>query len=432
MSDWLSNATRLFRGQTETRVSAYELRCGCGHSLVGNRLSIPQSIPCPECQTSHFVLPVSTYPVPKPARQKGLEGWFQGTSSDGAPRDSDLPNTTSDPPDADPSGVELIEAPPRGARGDPSSSTVTGVPRPKTSVGGKSRSTDRRTGAQGKSLSSHAPPPAPVDDKSYPRQTVVTVEGVRLKPGRKGGRVFTTVRLVLVITIAVLATGVWWLNREREKGIAERTMTESGRRAATALEKGDLATAAEEYERVVAAIAFLGRDEPRALAIRQTGRETIATARLSQISLGELVTEAANSLTNLPQNWEQSFRAQYAGGWIVMDAQVTLLPIKKGQLSYNIECPLSVGPTQVRVAGEIVEFGRLPLSHVEPRRVIFAAQLNAFRTKSSTDFEWVIELNPQSGFLWSNPDTLAALGFTVDEETRAVLRQQSDLLGLSQ
>ncbi len=72
-----------------------------------------------------------------------------------------------------------------------------------------------------------------------------------------------------------------------------------------------------------------------------------------------------------------------------------------------------------------------------PSDVIFAAQLKDCRLNAEDPQSWVIELRPDTAFLWSNFDNFTELGFTPDEfntadRTKNLLATQAKAIGLEQ
>ncbi len=70
MSGWLTTATNAFRKKVDAPAQTFEIRCGCGKSLSGERTRAEQTATCPACKSALFVLPASVYPIPRSPVQK--------------------------------------------------------------------------------------------------------------------------------------------------------------------------------------------------------------------------------------------------------------------------------------------------------------------------------------------------------------------------
>lgn len=312
----------------------------------------------------------------------------------------------------------------------PGETSTPQAPRPRRTNEPARASTARSSRGKSKTLNSITRPQA-ADSRANEPSPSAPARKVQLARSRRLRPLFTPLRLVLLATIGVGLLGGWWLARTRARARAELTLVESTRLAEELLERGERSAAATEYDKVLSAISLLGREEPRSVQIRQSGRETIASARLLPVSVIDLLREATDSQFSSVLPWANLFRQQYRGQWIVVDVEILLSPRTTKGHRYQIDGDLVVGTMEVHLQGDLEEFSRLPISSDVPRRVIFAAPLIDFRADPTALGRWLADLDPAAGFLWSNPERLASLGFLVDETTTRILREQSDLMGLS-
>lgn len=236
----------------------------------------------------------------------------------------------------------------------------------------------------------------------------------------------------MAATLVTLAVSGWWFYRAHRLSVAEQILGPRSREAAEALASGDLERAAVGFTEVVAALELLDRREPRSLQLLQTGRETIARARLCPDSLQVLADEASAAKKGTSTSWKETFGMRFRGKWVVLDLPVRRLVNDRRRGTWELDCLLSAEGVELQLVGNLRAFERLPLSVEAPRRVIFAAPLTELIPGDANQpTVWTVRLDGQQGFLWSSPETLAALGYPVDDETRAVLQAQSSLLGVT-
>jgi hypothetical protein len=235
----------------------------------------------------------------------------------------------------------------------------------------------------------------------------------------------------MAATVVILAVSGWWFQRAHRRSVAEQILGPRSREATEALARGDLEQAAAGFTEVVAALELLDRREPRSLQLLQTGRETIARARLCQDSLQVLADEAAEAQKGTATSWKEAFRQRFRGRWVVLDVPVRRLVNDRQRGPWDLDCLLSADGVELLVVGNLPAFERLPLSADASRRVIFAAPLTELSPgDDKSRAVWTLRLDGRQGFLWSSPQTLEAMGFPLDDETRGVLQSQSALLGV--
>ena len=443
MADWLRSAKRLFRAQSEPRQQTYDFDCACGQGLSGSRLQLPQALPCPACQRTHFILPLSPYPQPQPQRPARPGLLSRGTAPN-AKRSGDQPSLPVAPPSGPAAGAPASDS--RPADIDADEATPVEFPPEETSVPRTSRPVPRNPATSARPARSR-PAPVPLrgansagsGDRPHAAdnpaaRTANTRPESRLTPDHSPPRRrwWTPVRKLMAATLVTLAVSGWWFHRAHRLSVAERILGPRSREAAEALARGDLEQAAVGFTEVVAALELLDRREPRSLQLLQTGRETIARARLCTDSLQVLADEASAAQTGTSTSWQETFRLRFRGRWVVLDLPVRRLVNDRRRGAWDLDCLLTAEGVELQLMGNLSAFERLHLSVEAPRRVIFAAPLaELIPGDAGSSGVWTVRLEGHQGFLWSSPETLEALGFPMDEETRAVLQSQPTLLGVA-
>ena len=443
MSEWLRTAKRLFRAQAEPRQQTYNFHCACGQGFSGSRLELPQALPCPECRRTHFILPLSPYPEPQ-GRQPARPGLLsqRGTPTPAAASCPPAPPVASSsrrPADAPSKPAPALDIP-------PDEGTPVEFPPEETEGPTPSRPVPRNPGTAARPPHTRqAPVPFRGADAAHPGgqtpaaasppgRTAKTRPELGLSPAKPQARRnwWTPVRKLLAATLVTLAVSGWWFYRAHRLAVAEQILGPRSREAAEALARGDLEQAAVEFTEMVAALELLDRREPRSLQLLQTGRETIARARLCPDSLQVLADEASAAQKGTSTSWKETFGMRFRGRWVVLDLPVRRLVSDRRRGTWELDCLLSAEGVELQLVGNLRAFDRLPLSAEAPRRVIFAAPLaELIPGDANQPTVWTVRLDGQQGFLWSSPETLETLGFPVDDETRAVLQAQSALLGVT-
>lgn len=383
MGRWLTVAERLFRRQA-VRPAPFEVQCVCGGRVSGERTAVHQTPLCPRCRKSLFVLPACVYPVPKAPR----------TAQPPAPRKKKPAATQSAP-------AEQKRDSTRGPREPTAPALEFSSERP---------------------LATKPRPPA----REVVRATLTASVGA-LKTLRK--KQATPVRLVLASALGVAMLTGWWVVHRRAVNEAERIVPVAARLGEQALEEHDLGEAARQFQKVRAALDLLGRDDPQARILRQSAQEIGASAHLAAAGLFDILHEAAS--TGPGGSWSETFRSSYRGGWVVIDAPVARSADASFRHKFDVDLPISDGEARAVVVAELPLFERLLPVGSEPRRLIFAAQLDACRPDPGEEGAWQIVMQPGTAFLWSTPENLARLGVVLDDDTNRVLSDQAERLGVS-
>ncbi|MFH5805755.1 hypothetical protein [Alienimonas sp. DA493] len=271
-------------------------------------------------------------------------------------------------------------------------------------------------------------------------------------------RQVTPLRLIAVGLTAVVALTTWWGVVQSRRAAARVTIAEAPAAAEEALAAGQFALAAERFDALAAAYETLGRAaEPRARAARQQARETTAVTGLAALSPAELARQAAAARTPADRTaWRQTYDALYRGRWVILDAFAARVaapaappaaegeddtdepagrpapPAERIELLY----PLAAGKTRFRLIGDPAVPGDLSVGDA-PRRAVLAGRYGDFvllpAAGEGRDV-WELRLEPGSAFLWTGPETLAAVGFDLSDPdgaaVRALLARQAADLGL--
>ena len=245
-------------------------------------------------------------------------------------------------------------------------------------------------------------------------------------------KLLSPVRLVLLGVAIVTGLTVWWSIRVSARNEAERTLASAVKLAQQALEENDLGEAARRYQEVRSSLDTLGRTDSHARELRQTTAEITASADLARSSLFDILREAvATTARSGSTMWADTFRSSYRDEWVLIDAHVARTADASSGQRFEIEYPLSTATERVQIVGDLACFERA-VQGGSARRVIFAAQLDDFTHAPQGEAAWQIVLRPTTAFLWSATEHLERLGIEVDEETKQVLAEQSNILGVYQ
>ncbi|MGQ0633173.1 MAG: hypothetical protein ACT4QC_01070 [Planctomycetaceae bacterium] len=381
MAGWLSTATSVFRRKADEPPQLYRLRCTCGRVLSGERLKSAQTVLCPGCRNSRFVLPASAYPRLKaPAPKKPPQAPTERRGEVNQPTGEARRATTNDDV-AENAGVMASEATGR---------VVTSATEPA-----------RHSGRAEKT---------PIDFQRWRR------------------KMLSPVRLVLAGVLLVTLATLGWLWRLRSLEHARIVLAAAPRAGEEALRDGDPAEAARQFAALRHALDTLGRDDPQARIWRRMSRETAAAADLLHASLHDILHEAVEARSGpSPAVWAELFRGMYRGGWIVIDAPVQRSELAEAQPRFVVDYPLSVGADRGTVVADLKALERVFGQNSGPRRVIFAAQVQDVRPDDGSNHEWRVVLAPDTAFLWTSAETFEMLGLALDHATRQLLEEQAGL-----
>ncbi|GIW88769.1 MAG: hypothetical protein KatS3mg108_3093 [Isosphaeraceae bacterium] len=414
----------------------YQVVCPDGHLLRGQRSATYQALRCPECGNGVFVLPRSPLPDPppptrRPRRSPDAEpaptppdepieyrtAPVHVEATDAAeiiwddelpptpltPEDHELPEEYRSPRSPEPLRSQPVPpsppAPPADARSDP--------PRPTAPT--------RRAATQ-----PAQPPTLPSTPPRTRRRTSPAVEPssrlVELPgPARRRLHPAWVITGVLVLAGSTVFLRLWQARLERLPGEAQ----ENWSAGLAALESGNFDAARQHLGRAASAFERLGGSDPRTPEARQLAREAAILADLINVSLEELLDEAARQ-DNFDR-WTSRFETLYKGRSLIIDTTIEGLPppgASPGAYGLAYRVLSGRGPRPARV-------GRLDLNgfHLfEDQKlapgdpVLFGARLASIRLQ---DTEWLIGLEPDSGVLITRSDALQRTDWDSLQSARA-------------
>ena len=384
MSGWMTRAQATFRRKKKEDVPvSFGIPCSCGGIAAGTREPVYQRVQCEQCRRWLFVLPADPYPVPiaRPRRKK----------RNSKHAETQTPIDTADQPTA----MSVTEAKP-------------------------------------KPLEESSRPADPLSQRSADDTQPATTVAATARRWRK--KLFTPFRLVLlgiVLVVVGTALSVWNRARLDEAARTWQTAREKGR---AAIESGDFPTAVREFRRAVQAVDLLARDDMPARATRQRLREAVAADQLLPVSLPEMIRDGEQTIKANPIGWKDRFEGSYKGRWLIMETSLVRVAETNDGDRVVIDCPLVIGSRQVEFSGASAAFSTLDITQV-PQRVIFAAAVRSCELSDTTPARWIVELDSDHAFLWSDFEILRRLGLTTgdaDEEqrTRLLLTAQANHLRL--
>ena len=410
MSGWLSRARDALSGRTAEIVpEPIQIPCPCGRTIETTRRESFQRVLCKTCGEPFFILPLDVYPRPVMKKVRPAK----------TPKNT--PTTKS------------------------------------------AASTDRTRIRESEGIS------APV--VTVPK---IDLKQTLMKATRVIRRQFTATRIIVLgLLFVVGATGWWQWNRaalSRAEG-DYKIAVEAGN---TALQKNDLLAAAQEFERATTAVDLLRRKDIAAEQARQRLRELTAVNALLQASLPEILVSSRQTKEKSDAGTaESNFAHLHSGRWIVLQTEIAWS--SKDSKTFSWEQRVQIDESVMSINANLTAFSKIPVSLLpaaseplvvaepadqkEPARAkdpanapqnadsnaeistedsahrefIFAAQIKSLRWNVQRS-EWDLELNPNTGFLWSNYDLLIAAGLVPDEirseaQIKVMLLEQSRWIG---
>ena len=241
MAGWLSRATDAFRKPAAAPPEPFAVRCDCGGTVAGERVSAAQKPACPRCGTSVFVLPLNVYPAPpRPAPPNAV-----GTAK----------------PDAT-----------KPAKPD-TSATVT-APREAAASTRKTQSSPKAKPGLREPVAAQVQPAA-----AAPNGILVDAPS----------RMLTPFRLIVVVIGAIGMVTAWGLWHRQRVEFAKASVQAAAEAGLAALKDGNFAAAARDLSRARDAVDLLRRTDPESHTIRRHCREAVAGYELSGSSLFELL-----------------------------------------------------------------------------------------------------------------------------------------------
>ncbi len=243
------------------------------------------------------------------------------------------------------------------------------------------------------------------------------------------GKLITPFRVVAVgIAAVALGTG-WFAVQSVRKDAATTVLRESTDAAWEAVENGDWAKAREQFTLAVNSAGVLGRRDSTARRLDSGLRESTALEQLCSKSLLEILNEG-DAMSADADKWKRHFDTHYEGRWLVFDGPVA---IKTD--GWQVAWPIRIGKKKrpVRIIVNTSRLDGIKDSDAE-QGVILAARL-ATCELSADKQHWLVTFEPESGFLWSLPETFGALGidggeFRPPAQTEELLAKQAERNGI--
>ena len=225
--------------------------------------------------------------------------------------------------------------------------------------------------------------------------------------------------IVAVITIIGSLTmwGLWYRHRIESAKATVLAANEAGMRA---LNDGDFATAARELTRARQAVDLLHRTDAEANTIRRHCREAVAGNELSDTDFFEILNEPNGAAA------KQRLGARQRSQWILFDT--LLIDPDRATGPWVLDMPLLLDDLKYRVEidSALIREAAWESQAAGSARVIFAAQLVEIRPATATDPMATVVLNGKTAFLWTSPETYAALGYVESREDQ--LQATRDLM----
>jgi len=419
MNGWFSKpAGSVFKSEVPDAPQPYIIRCcSCGEEQRGLRQAEFQRLVCKVCETPLFILPRDVYPVPAVKVEPTVESGTTGA-------------------------IAVLEEESFSSQREESKPAQKQRKR-KNSVKQKR---DKKPSAPA-ALPTLSELRQRIRDAEKPKRVEVA-EAVPQKPGALDGvgtalgemgrgahrefvRFWSPFRiLALVVVIVMLFTGAWTI-RQSLLANAVKIAKQEGELGLAAIDSEDWTKARDHLQRAAAALDRLGRTDAESQTIRQYARETQAQFGLCDLSLEELLTKAQAELQGRDQKDDRKNRLLigYQGDWMVIEGLVR--DVGKGNSrSRNYEIQLPAGPhgqqAIIRVNFPVLR-EMIPLDGQKSLLLAGAIQ-DIELTKTG---QWMVTLNPASGFLWTHLNTYRAIGFefnplkpqaVVEEELRIQAR----------
>lgn len=262
------------------------------------------------------------------------------------------------------------------------------------------------------------------------RHTATTTKSKEPEP--KGILLEADTRLVtpfraIVAAIAIIGSltlwGLWYRHRIESAKATVLAASETGMRA---LAEGDFSTAARELTRARHAVDLLQRTDAAANSIRRCCREAVAANELSDTDLFDLLNGKNGASADLKLGSRQ--RSQ----WFLFDTNLVEPDRTTGPRPLDMPLLFDDVKYRVEIDSAVIREAAWEAQATGAARVIFAAQLAEIRPATESDPVATVVLNGKSAFLWTTPESYAAVGYVESREdqlqaTRDLLERQRAL-----
>jgi hypothetical protein len=465
MANWLDKALGRDRSTTSIAIVPFDIQCDCGARLTGVRADRAKRAICARCGEAHFILPINRYP-------ESVRSYFeQAATDDNAPasRHSD-PEGTGDR-ESESAGSYAIRTRQRAVdNAAPDSGLSVGASESPHAAPEKFSSADdsedpldfldepvesgRRSRKRRDAL--YASPdgiePVPRQKRPVPESPGRREASGRDRQKRQAGAIpsgmieippadsewgETRKRIVLVVAgIAVLALGMaLWVIRQQKLDRAEAQLATATDAGLDAFEAGDFLEAGEQLKIALNALAVIGADEEQIVPLRRRWLEAELATHLLDGSLIDLVEATRDAESLKREDRQRLFDARFASRWLLLDlSPVELVTTDANdddseamQGETRLLYPWTLDDKPIHVAGveSLVSDNR--------GRIVLAGRV------SNCDFDdatqaWVVRMDPDDSFLWTNFSVLVQLGFVAEEDDQGlkqILRDQQGASGSS-
>jgi len=376
MSGWFTKAKNALSRPEPEKPQPFQLSCECGELHSGFRRQRHQRLICKVCGRALFLLPRDVYPPPQAARP---------------PKQTDVTSPRDDLTEVAPVSITKLR---KRTKGKQAEDPETAHPRTKSA-------------------------PASASSRQHPvSQKIPTHWSRELWTQWEQGlqhffsfRFWNPFRIVSLSVIVIVLFTTAWMIRQSQLAHALAVVKKNGEQGLAAIQQSDWLTAQTELALTVPALDRLGRQDPDAQRMRQYARETQALTSLCSNSLGEILKDAAEERARQGESSQQRQLTEqlYRGQWLILEG--VLRDVRtKNKRNPLYEMPLPGMDAAVQVSG--APFAKL-IPKGESRSTIFAGEVKACRFDDDSQ-RWIIELTPQSAFLWSHLETYLAAGFELN------------------
>lgn len=364
---------------------------------------------CTQCGEPHFILPINFYPESERVHFKALElGEFEKSAEYESPQgglasDSELALDMEDSVD-EPLSIR--------------------------------RQSLQKLGRDEDSVDRPLRKPAPPSDEFDLPDDDESPERIAL-PSPKQERAGQRQKLLIVGTSFFILVGamVVWALWDRGQETAEVDLQTARDAGIIALESGDFGEARRQFTIALEALDTLAVAGERRDSIQRLWQETDTILGLTNNGLLKVVASARNTLSEgTEEQWASEFRALYADSWIVIQQAPIQIASGGPEGRRRLEL-LYIDPEDSSALPIYIEGVDAVLSQAQSVEgtsgIVFAGQLAGCRRDVDA---WVVELNPDTAFLWRRFRSLVQLGFVddADFDTRRLVQTQASLTEASE
>ncbi|QDV30035.1 hypothetical protein Spb1_19620 [Planctopirus ephydatiae] len=391
MAGWFSQSSKSAQSVPPVAVP-FEIACGCGNTITGERSFSHQFIPCVQCGQKVFVLPANVYPPVAMTKtlSKAQPESSQNSGDDPELNEALLASTAGEAPIV--KGAKAI-----GRKMKP-------LPVPIT-------------------LPQDAAPPEP-----SAVEKLIASWGKRLHQLKSSWRIWHSIvsatALVLVLTGLVL----WRQSAIASAKLRVDVATEAGIKA---LKEGNFPEANRQLTDAVTALNLLGIQTDTSRMVRQYAAEARAAANLVEIPFEEGLPDLRGP--QFSRELKDSVRRNYAGKWLIFDSYAERDRSEPETNGWRFDLPLQVAGRKTIVLLNPDRMRSSFPSGDESQRMIIAGQIQEIEVPADRP-ELRIRLRGDTFSLWAHEEVLQTLGLdSIDpdlkKETVEILERQMAAMG---